>query len=112
MGPGRRWGSQDLWDPAREAGGRGALKGVKGGEWAQLVSGRIGRKCPRPAWSSMLTVPELTLLLGPQLLPADLPAENSVDQSLAMGMRRRSSSGEAQEEQTGGHVPAYLQGGS
>lgn len=25
----RRWGSQDLWDTAREAGGRGALKGSR-----------------------------------------------------------------------------------
>lgn len=82
VGPGRRWGSQDLWDTAREAGAGVLSKGSRRvvgpigvGENRQKVS--PGQPGEQHAHSPQKADPPV----GSSVLPADLPAEGSVDQA-------------------------------
>lgn len=116
VGPGRRWGSQGLKGTAREVQREGSLKGLRGW-WAQWVLGEgVGRKCPQAKLGAVCSVsPEkMTPPILSPVMPADLPAEGPVDQSLADGDEKKK-----QQQQRRGRkkskledmFPAYLQVG-
>lgn len=115
VGPGRRWGSQDLWDTAREAWGRGVHSEGQGSSGPTTGAGeRVGRKCPQAKLGAAcpLSPERQTPPIRSPVLPADLPAEGSVDQSLADGDEKKKQQRRGRKKsKLEDMFPAYLQVG-
>lgn len=94
--------------------GGGSLKGPRGW-WAQLVLGeRIGRRCPQAELGAAcpLSPERLTPAILSSVMPADLPAEGSVDQSLADGDEKKKQQRRGRKKsKLEDMFPAYLQVG-